>query len=153
MTQTVPQPDVDLTADLAALAAAVGDVASVQVDLGGDRPVEIRPLKVRQLPAFARALQPALPVLAPLFAADDDVAAMDVVALLGSLGDDLIDAVAIGAALDRDAIEELEIDKFLELAMAVLQVNLDFFIRRLLPTVGRQVQKLTQATGTPSPSA
>lgn len=84
--------------------------------------VTVRPLTLRQLPAFSRAVTPILPWLL----AGQIVAAIteDLDALLATI------SVATGipvADLPEDAAE------FVDLASAVVEVNVDFFTRRLLP--------------------
>jgi hypothetical protein len=143
--------------DIEELATVIGEEFADTVNIGGETPLQIRPLKMRQLPAFARALQPALPKLAPLFADEDNgMEISDLVGVVGDHGDDLMDAVAIGASLDKDVIDDMDPDVFLELALVVLEVNMDFFAKRLLPKVGGQLETLTQqmeAAGTKQASA
>lgn len=149
MTETT-HPD-----DIEQLAEATGESPVTTVDIGGATPIEIRPLKVGKLPPFARALRPMLPELAGLMS-DEGLSAGDLVGLIADHGDDLFDAVAIGAGIDRDAIIELEIDHLLELAAAVLKVNMDFFTQRLTPAlsqVAKTMARQAEAAGSAAPNA
>lgn len=84
--------------------------------------VEVRPLTLRQLPAFSRAVGPVLPLLL----AGQIVAAIT---------EDLDAVLAAVSAATGIPVSELPEDPaaFVELASAVLEVNVDFFTRRLLP--------------------
>ena len=97
----------------------------VLIDIGGER-IDLSPLKLGELPGFARA---SAPVAAHLSASPDWLA------LFSNEGEALIDALALAARRPRDWVAALAIDEALHLAEAVFTVNADFFIRRLLPDV------------------
>lgn len=121
---------------------------------------EVRPITVRQVPAFTRA---ALPLFAGLgqslgagaeegaggFAERLAALAVDPERLL-ALWEPLLATVQIGAQLEREQIEALELDELLALIGAVCEVNADFFVRRLLPAVLSGLQRLTATLG-PTP--
>ena len=104
----------------------------VRVEIGG-RTVDIRPLIVRQLPPFTRAIRPIGEAIYLLLEQDEQH--MDGwLALIEDHGERLIDAAEIAVpALSRDQIECLPLDDFAALLMGVLEANVDFFARRLLP--------------------
>ncbi len=95
----------------------------------GGRTVEVTPIRVRELAAFARAIEPLAAELA---------AGLDLPRLLAQHTGALVDAVAVGARVEAEWVEGLGLDELLDLAEAVLEVNTDFFVRRLAP-------RLTQA--------
>lgn len=116
----------------------------VVVQAGG-RAVEITPIRVRELAAFTRAVQP----IAAAAAGGADIAS-----LLADHADAVIDATAIGARLERGFVLDLGLDELVELAGAVLTVNVDFFVHRLLPKVTAASEKLaTQWAGSTSTPA
>lgn len=82
----------------------------------------VRPLTLRQLPGFARAVQPVLPWLL----------AGQIVAALTEDGDAVIAAIAAATGLAPQDMPE-DPAEFVALAGAVIEVNVDFFTRRLLP--------------------
>lgn len=82
----------------------------------------VRPLTLRQLPAFSRAVQPVLPWLL----------AGQIVAALTEDGDAVIAAIAAATGLAAQDMPE-DPAEFVALAGAVIEVNVDFFTRRLLP--------------------
>lgn len=100
------------------------------------RVVEIRPLTVGQIPGVMRALK------------GIDLASgfnmADVPALLADHGDALIGAVSIAAKLDRAEVESAEADEFLQLIAAVVEVNTDFFVHRLAPTIERVGSRVSE---------
>ena len=105
------------------------------VEAGGKR-LSIVPLRVRDLAGFARAIDPAMPL----------ILAERYQAAVAHHGPAMIAAVAIGAHQDEDWVADLPPDEFLRLAAAVLEVNLDFFARRVLPVasqIGAQIAGLT----------
>lgn len=101
--------------------------------LAGGRSVEITPIRVKELAAFSRAVQP----IAASAAAGGDIAS-----LLANHADAVIDATAIGARVERDFVLDLGLDELVELASAVLTVNVDFFVHRLLPVVAAASEQL-----------
>jgi hypothetical protein len=95
------------------------------IEIAGER-IELTPLKVGEVPAFARAVQP---IAASLSASPDWLA------LLAEHGQALIEAIALASRRPVDWVAVLDLDEAVRLAEAVFGVNADFFIRRLLPGV------------------
>lgn len=93
--------------------------------IGGES-LELTPLKVGEVPAFARAVQP---VAASLSASNDWLA------LLAEHGEAVIEAVAIATRRPNEWVTGLELDDAVRLSEAVFEVNADFFIRRVWPTM------------------
>lgn len=113
-----------------------------------ERLVHITPLKVGQLPAFARAIK-------PLGGAIEQIAtgraALDLAALIGMVaehGEAVVEAVSIATGIKADELNEATPDQLIELAVAVLKVNADFFKGRLTPAILAAVK-----TATPTPGA
>lgn len=104
----------------------------VTVAVGG-REVAVTPIKVRELPAFASVVEPLL---------QDITSGAGVAALMTRDVESLIKAVAIGARLERAFVDDLELDELLNLAAAVLEVNADFFVRRLAPALNLAVERI-----------
>jgi hypothetical protein len=104
----------------------------------GGKSVEITPIRVRELAAFSRAVQPI---------AADLAAGVDIASLLAMHADAVIDATAVGARVEREFVLDLGLDDLLDLAAAVLTVNADFFVRPLLPkiTAGTEAMALKLA--------
>jgi hypothetical protein len=101
---------------------------------------EIQPIKVRDLPRFLKAIEP--------MAAE--LAAGDIAAALMRHADAVIEATAIGAGVERAWLEDQTPDVLAELAARVLEVNADFFVRRVLPVIQGAADRLTQSAQTAS---
>ncbi|CAK0759068.1 conserved hypothetical protein [Gammaproteobacteria bacterium] len=91
----------------------------------GDEEVVVSPLKVGQLPAFLRAVQPIISHLSE--------PSIDWLTLFGERGDDLLSAIAIAVKKPRTWVAELEAHDAILLAAKVIEVNSDFFTRTVLP--------------------
>lgn len=117
--------------------------ASVQ--FGGES-VTVTPIRMGKLQAFTRVVRPI---------------ASDIMEALGGSGDllttielhcdRLIEAVQIATGIEREKLDNALPDEFIALAKAVIEINADFFARRLLPAVKTAVeglqQTVTQAAG------
>jgi hypothetical protein len=101
---------------------------------------DIQPIKVRDLPRFLKAIEP--------IAAD--LASGDIAGALMRHADAVIEATAIGAGVERAWLEDQTPDVLAELAAKVLEVNADFFVRRVLPVVMAAADRLTQSVQTGS---
>jgi hypothetical protein len=94
-----------------------------------DREVVIRPLKVGQIPGFAKAVGP---ILSSIPASSAGWGDMDIVSLIGTHGEALIAACAIAVpGIPETEIREAELDEFMALIADILSVNVDFFRRRM----------------------
>ncbi|SFM13025.1 hypothetical protein [Nitrosomonas communis] len=98
-----------------------------------DETIDITPIKIGELPAFSRAVQP---IVAHLSASPDWLA------LVAEHGEPLINALTIATRRSREWIAGLELDDAIKLASTVFEVNADFFIQRLLPSVTEAAARL-----------
>ena len=115
----------------------------VTLVIGGER-LDLTPLKVGDVPAFARAVQP---VAASLSASPDWLA------LLAEHGEAVIDAVAIASRRPPEWVTNLALDDAVRLAEAVFEVNADFFIQRVLPSLTEAATRVSQILGAQIPGA
>lgn len=111
----------------------------------GGREFAITPIRVAELPAMLRACE-------PIFA---QLAGGDMLAALTHDADSVINAIAIGARIARADLDVFELDDLVLLGGAVMQVNADFFARRLAPAFITASEKVTVALGgsTPLPAS
>jgi hypothetical protein len=103
---------------------------------------DITPIKVRDLPRFLKAIEP---IAAELESGNFSIAS----ALMRNAGD-VIEATAIGAGVERAWLEDQAPDVLAELAAKVLEVNADFFVRRLPQVIQGTADRLTQSAQTAS---
>ena len=103
-----------------------------RLEIDGRR-FEIGPVRLRDLPRFARAATRLLPAILAgdiLTVLEDDLAAAR-------------DLVASGAGIaDPEWLDGIDSGAFIDLLDAVLEVNLDFFVRRTLPGVRRMTARV-----------
>ena len=123
-------------------------VPEVRQLLVAGKTVACPPLRVRQIPAFTRAVAP---ILTPLLAGNWLSAVCEG-------GDELLRAVAIATGEPPEWLGELMPDELITLVAAVVEVNADFFVRRVLPTLNAAAATvqttLAAMPGTmPSPSS
>lgn len=114
---------------------------SQRLRLGGID-IAVDPVTVRDLPAFLAAVEPIA----------RELMAGDVMAALAHHADALIQAVCIGARVEREWLDKQTADVLVELAAAVIEVNADFFARRVLPAVTQAAQALESLTASPTGS-
>ncbi len=115
----------------------------VSVEIAGEH-LDLTPLKVGEVPAFARAVQP---IAASLSASPDWLV------ILAEHGEAVIAAIAIATRRPVDWVAGLDLDVAVRLAEAVFEVNADFFIRRLLPSVTQAAARIGQTLEGPTSGA
>ena len=113
----------------------------LSIEIAGER-IDLTPLKVGEVPAFARAVQPIAVGLS---------ASPDWLALLAEHGEAVIAAIAIATRRPVVWVAGLDLDEAVRLAEAVFGVNADFFIRRLLPSVTQAAARIGQTLESPTP--
>lgn len=115
----------------------------VEIEVAGKK-LSILPIKVGKLPAFVRAV-------APFFAVFKH-GEVDFIALLSDHGESVLDACAIGSGLPRAEIDDLDPAQLVNIAQAIVEVNMDFFTRRLVPSVTAAMLKAAQTGAASSPA-
>jgi hypothetical protein len=93
--------------------------------------IELVPMKMKQLAAFSKAIQP---IKAQIAGLAGDLTFANIADLLAA-GDDLFKAVEIASGVDRKTLEDMDAAQFIELAGATLTVNADFFVQRVAPAL------------------
>lgn len=101
------------------------------VEVAGRR-FDIAPVRVGDLPAFLEAVGPVA----------SELSGGDLMGALARHAGRIIDAVAIGAGVERAWLEAQTADVLVELAAAVMEVNADFFARSVLPAIERAAGRL-----------
>lgn len=111
--------------------------------------VTVRKLRVGQLPAFARALQPIADDVVRIMAGD--VGASDLIALVGERTSNVVEVVSAATGVSAEAINEATIEQLLELVLAILTANRDFLRGRLMAAI-KTAANLSRGDG-PTPSS
>lgn len=127
------------------LAVTVGGRARYTVDGVREeiprRTLTVTPIEVAELPAMLRACE-------TIFA---ELAGGDIAQALLHNPDAAIVAITVGARLTRAEVDALANDELIELGGAVLQVNADFFARRLAPAFVAASERVTRAMAGSTP--
>ena len=108
--------------------------------IGGET-LDITPLKVGELPIFARTVRPLAGKLGP----DPDW-----MRLLSEDGESVILALAIACRRPPEWVSGLTLDDAIRLAEAVFGANADFFIRRVVPEITQMSTRVSLRIGTAS---
>jgi hypothetical protein len=113
--------------------------------------VELTPIRLGELPRILAALRPLAAELSTELAAEPDW--LD---LLGRHGEAVLELLTLATRRDRAWIEGLALDEAVTLACAVFEVNADFFVRQVAPSIARSGERLAPilSAGTmPSPGS
>ena len=116
--------------------AALPPVAETVI-IGGET-LDITPLKVGELPIFARTVRPIAGKLGP---------DLDWLRLLSEDGESVILALAIACRRPPEWVSGLPLDDAIRLAEAVFGANADFFIRRVVPEITQMSTRMSQTLG------
>lgn len=108
---------------------AIQDNRQIVVEISGQQ-YEIKPLKTAQVPDIMELAESFI----DKFSGVDNLEA-ELAKIVITHSRDLIKAVTVASRIPKNVIDELDLDEFLELTMAVVEVNLDFFVNRLLPAL------------------
>jgi len=87
----------------------------------------ITPIRIGEVPALLAAVRPFAHQLV-----DGDP---DWLGLLADHGDALITAIAVASRRPKEWVESLAMDDAIRLATALFEVNADFFVQRVVPTI------------------
>lgn len=120
------------------------DPAGMPVDFRG-RLFHVKPLKVGQLPAFARAIQPLGGVVQGIASGTTSLDASMLLGVVANHGEALVLAINIATGIAVEDLNESTPDKLIEVVVAVLKVNADFFKGRLTPAILGAVKKAMPA--------
>lgn len=109
--------------------------------------LELTPIRLGELPRILAAVRPI---------AADLSTEPDWLALLARHGEAVLELLALATRRDRAWIEGLALDEAVTLACAVFEVNADFFVRRVTPSIaqaGERLAPILSAGTTPSPGS
>lgn len=108
----------------------------------GDKKYSLSPLKTGQIPKILKAVSPFRDELS-----GQAINQEAIVSLISDHGESVIEAVSIASGVNKDDIEAMMLDDFIELAVLVFEVNADFFTNRLVPSIKGLSEKLKTMTG------
>lgn len=111
-------------------------IAKDRIKTINGKEIAIRPFKMKALPEVVRAAQP----IVHLIMMKDK---LDITNLVLMYSEECLTLTAVLADEPRAFIDELSIDEGIELFIDLFEVNLDFFIQKVLPRVTTSVRKIT----------
>ncbi len=112
--------------------------ASVEVAFRGET-LTISPIKIGQIPGVLKCVRPILGAISKLSSSPVEGGGgveIDLLQLVEENGETLIEACAIATGQKIDYIAGADVDEFVQLAKAVIEVNSDFFAKRVAPLLG-----------------
>ena len=115
------------------------------------RQITVGPLKVGQLPAFARAVKPIGGAVEAIATGRAGLTFASMIDLVADHGDAIIEAVALASGVPAAELADATPDQLIELAAVCMEVNADFFGRRLTPALRAAVVGQAQTAG-PGPT-
>lgn len=117
---------------------------------GGD--IVITPVKVKNLPAFLAAIEPVVRQLGASSASATG-AKDDLLLALATHAPNVIKATAVGAEVEEKWLGDQTTEVLVDLATAVLEVNMDFFVQVLLPRLTAAIVPLGRLSSLGTPVA
>lgn len=120
------------------------------IDLTG-RTVTISPFKFYQLPTVMKKIRPVYGHLAELVSKSKG--SMDISLVMEAMevgGEELMELIATSANVDKAFMETLEMDEGVKLTAAFIEVNLSFFVQKVLPEFKVAMDRMVAATGAKS---
>ncbi len=108
----------------------------------GENEITIKPLKIGQLAKFAKAIKPVMGKISGIEFTQDQIANL-IVDLMIDHSDNLLEMISIATKLTKEQVEDLDPDVFLEIVAAIIEVNSDFFIRKVLPMIAKTMSGST----------
>ena len=113
--------------------------------------IEVRQIKVGQLTKVMRIAYPFYDKLRALKDTAKDGAPIDLFPLVLEHSDAVLDIIALLTGKPRTWVEDLEVDELVALFSALVEVNLDFFIQRVLPSLSKLAGQLNAPVTTLQP--
>lgn len=117
-----------------------------RVEVAGEV-LEITPLVIGELPPVLKAVRPIAETVAEQFKG-----APDWLALFCEHGEALLTVLALASRRSPEWVAKLAMDEAITLAVAVFEVNADFFVQRIAPQLGRLADTLGKRSAGVMPS-
>lgn len=115
------------------------------VSFGGEQ-YQVGPLRVGQIPAFARAIRPMLGTIISAFGDDASVSVDSIMDAIADHGEHFIEAVSIASGIPVEKLRDSDAAEFLAIVPVVLRVNRDFLRGRLSPAIAAAMQAAKPVT-------
>ena len=101
--------------------------------------ITITPFKFGELPRVFKAIDPISTSLFSVVAKGGNQ--MNVISsIIAEGGDNILDLISIGSRKPREWVDTLEMDEGVELLAAILEVNVSFFVQKVLPQINNKLE-------------
>ncbi len=67
-----------------------------------------------------------------------------IIELFTTDGDNMLEFISIAIGQDRKFVNELELDDAIDILVAILEVNMDFFVSKVMPMMSSRTESLKQ---------
>ena len=124
--------------------SAIEDSRNIEVEIH-EKIYPIMPIKVKQIPSLMAACESFIDA----FSGADDIEGT-LKSVFFKHSNDMIKAITVASNIPKNIVDELELDELLTLAMAIVEVNMDFFVNRLVPmfqTIPERAEKMKEIAG------
>ena len=145
------QKQTDPIAELEALVGKPRVVTVIIEEVDGDANVTVSPekvlvqkIRVGDIPKVVKAAGPLAYMLSKQSASKDEDLKVTVQSLMLTNPDEILNLLAALTGKDREFIDKLNPDDAIMLAVALVEVNLSFFVRRVLPALSGEMGRLLQ---------
>jgi hypothetical protein len=101
--------------------------------------ITITPFKFGELPRVFKAIDPISNVLFKSLSSGGNQANL-ITTIMSEGGDNILDLMAIGSRKPREWVDTLEMDEGVELLGAILEVNVSFFVQKVLPQINSKLE-------------
>jgi hypothetical protein len=129
-----------MSSEMSDLSVLIPDPVVVMVK---DESITVRQMKMKQLPKIMKVVAPYYGKLKESQEkAKKDKGELDLLGIVMEYFDPVADTVAILVEKDREWVDDLDIDEMVRLLEVVIEVNVDFFIQKVLPSLSRLVKEL-----------
>lgn len=115
--------------------------AKTEIEIRGET-IHIPHVKVGMLPAVIQATSPFLPIFTKAPGGKAAVKKVNFLNLVMDHTTDVVDLVSVVLGREKDWVNDLDLDELITIVAAIVEVNLDFFIQRVLPSVSRVTAQL-----------
>lgn len=117
-----------------------------EINLSSGEVITIKPFTFGQLPKAIKLGQKIGGLLADLYKQgkfqDSSNSAANLMLILSEGGEDLLSLIGLGINKPREWFDELQGDDGLNLTIAFLEVNIDFFTKKMMPQLLEAMQKV-----------
>jgi len=112
-----------------------------EVTINGET-LTIKPFRFGDL---SKVFKAADPILGTLFTAlSSGTTQFEAISkVMSEAGDNVVDLMIIGSKQPRSWVEDLDMEEGINLFISILEVNADFFVRKVLPGLNNRIEKLT----------